>query len=923
MAKISRNDFISGLQKSGIVASDRLATLIEETQDAPPEAIANRLIRENLATKWQAKYLLSGRSLLDIGSYRLLERIQIDEFGDRFFAVQTSLARHVDLRVLPKSLTQDRASCARFIQKASHAAKLDHPNLTHVYDIDQEGGRYYLVTEHVEGKTLDEIDASSFSASTIARIVTQAIDGITYAHRHNVVHGFIGPTDVLLDNQNQLKIQRLPLSPLRQQNTDSQDQPTKEQDFVAIAKIGAILLRKTNNIEPTHRSELTDAFIELGNGSPESVRAATITLADIIAVAPAGRESDVASLDQPIRNTQADEEKKPTAKSNNIAPKKPVKLSYVGRLKRDNPVAFVATLLVMAAILVGGSVYGAFSILGNPKAAARSQVERTLAGSNETTKKTPIQQSHKASMNQTTLTNPDNDQAKRPRENEGTNEVEPIETNQRAGESQTTLAENDVNSEPIRISPEIANPSDNQIPPGGSLTNPNDEGGLDESVDGRSDDVPAEDKPQPPKLNTDLTEISGIGPANQRYLKSVGVESLEQIARMSPEQLLDALVRGGRRQAISAEDCQDFIVQAKDRIGDESPVSMSPVGSDDSWKVVSQAIANGPFADFPGVVELPAIEDTSETLIADLEIRQQYLLGAELICEKGAAKGRTTFEFERADDDKQKWIVSVKKTPNHNSTPIAAFRKSDNGFHFQWFPAASTDNNASKLAPYLRNCFLKLFLPDEQATILTLREPMRIKDLRLTEHSLSNQVEFLIPAMPSPESIVVEVLPLRIKNVVTKIPNSRIERNNPARIWMKKDDKTGFLWIQVTGELRTKLKIQSNLTLLFQGTAQSVRNLKSLSELAATVDAAAVRSQLTLDQLSKPVGMKTADFDKKKSELTKDANAKQAIKEKLITYAEILPKILNQPINVRVYAKLGNFQTILAISDPTIPQVED
>jgi hypothetical protein len=39
---------------------------------------------------------------------------------------------------------------------------------------------------------------------------------------------------------------------------------------------------------------------------------------------------------------------------------------------------------------------------------------------------------------------------------------------------------------------------------------------------------------------------------------------------------------------------------------------------------------------------------------------------------------------------------------------------------------------------------------------------------------------------------------------------------------------------------------------------------------------------------------------------------------KVDEYVQVIPKILNQPVSVRIYAKLGNFQTILAVTDPSL-----
>jgi len=267
MATISKSDFIAGLKKSRLVESERLSEFLKLAENDSPQEMAKRLIREELATKWQAKYLLSGRTRLDIGSYRLLERIQRSEFGDRFLAVHKSLARKVDLQVLPGSLTKDKSSCEKFIQKASLAAKLDHPNLAHVYDIDQEGGRYFMVTEHIEGDSLSDVDKTSLTESQIAGIVNQAVEGIRYAHQHDVVHGCIGQSDLLWIGNESIKIQHIPLSPLRQQNSDSKENPTPVDDFVAIAKIGNELLGSSESVEVDRVDELKAAFACLSIGS--------------------------------------------------------------------------------------------------------------------------------------------------------------------------------------------------------------------------------------------------------------------------------------------------------------------------------------------------------------------------------------------------------------------------------------------------------------------------------------------------------------------------------------------------------------------------------------------------------------------------------------------------------------------------------
>ena len=283
MATISKKDFVNCIQKSGVIDPEQFKKWLEVFEGGPESdsttKLATNLVRDELLTKWQAKYLLSGRSRLDIGSYRLLERTSRDELGDRFLALHTSLARKVDIQVLPTDLTQDKARSKEFMQKASLAAKLDHANLVHVYDIDREGGRYFLVTEHVEGTTLEQTARTKLSHDDVARITSSALKGMTYAHANNVVHGKITTNDLVLTETGEVKIQNLTLSPLRQFDADTQSSATisPAADFSAIAKIGRSLLKE---ISVSQNSEVDK------------------TLAGLIgAIDPTGKETIQSSID--------------------------------------------------------------------------------------------------------------------------------------------------------------------------------------------------------------------------------------------------------------------------------------------------------------------------------------------------------------------------------------------------------------------------------------------------------------------------------------------------------------------------------------------------------------------------------------------------------------------------------------------------
>ena len=62
----------------------------------------------------------------------------------------------VAIKVLPASYSADRERLQRFEQEARAAAALNHPNILSIFDIGNEHGSPYVVSELLEGETLRE-----------------------------------------------------------------------------------------------------------------------------------------------------------------------------------------------------------------------------------------------------------------------------------------------------------------------------------------------------------------------------------------------------------------------------------------------------------------------------------------------------------------------------------------------------------------------------------------------------------------------------------------------------------------------------------------------------------------------------------------------------------------------------------------------
>src|SRR5512139_703987 len=89
-----------------------------------------------------------------LSHYRVLEKLGAGGMGEVYRAEDTTLGRHVAIKVLPDIFRDDPERLARFEREAKTLASLNHPNLAAIYGLEEASGRQLLVMELVEGETL-------------------------------------------------------------------------------------------------------------------------------------------------------------------------------------------------------------------------------------------------------------------------------------------------------------------------------------------------------------------------------------------------------------------------------------------------------------------------------------------------------------------------------------------------------------------------------------------------------------------------------------------------------------------------------------------------------------------------------------------------------------------------------------------------
>ena len=127
--------------------------------------------------------------------------------GEVYLALDTKLDRKVAIKVIrPDALAEEHLK-KRLLREAQAAAKLDHPNICAIYDVNEDGPFTFIVMQYIEGETLAEkMTREPLSLSTTLAVIEQAAEGLGEAHAHYIVHRDIKPQNIMLTQRGQLKI---------------------------------------------------------------------------------------------------------------------------------------------------------------------------------------------------------------------------------------------------------------------------------------------------------------------------------------------------------------------------------------------------------------------------------------------------------------------------------------------------------------------------------------------------------------------------------------------------------------------------------------------------------------------------------------------------------------------------------------------
>ena len=133
-----------------------------------------------------------------IGRYRVTRRLGQGGMGVVYAAHDDRLDRDVAIKRI-RDAAGDAALRERLLREARAAARINHPNICHVYELAEEGGELYLVMELLEGEALEQrLARERIPVGEALRIALGMLSALEALHTRGIIHRDLKPSNVFL-----------------------------------------------------------------------------------------------------------------------------------------------------------------------------------------------------------------------------------------------------------------------------------------------------------------------------------------------------------------------------------------------------------------------------------------------------------------------------------------------------------------------------------------------------------------------------------------------------------------------------------------------------------------------------------------------------------------------------------------------------
>ncbi|PTI44338.1 Stk1 family PASTA domain-containing Ser/Thr kinase [Staphylococcus xylosus] len=140
--------------------------------------------------------------------YKITKKLGGGGMSRVYLAEDSILKRSVAIKAIRIPSGEKEEAIKRFEREVHNLTQLSHDNIVNVFDVTEDDENFYLVMEYIEGLTLSEYIQKNhpLDVDTILNFINQIINGIKHAHDTKIVHRDIKPQNILVDENQTLKI---------------------------------------------------------------------------------------------------------------------------------------------------------------------------------------------------------------------------------------------------------------------------------------------------------------------------------------------------------------------------------------------------------------------------------------------------------------------------------------------------------------------------------------------------------------------------------------------------------------------------------------------------------------------------------------------------------------------------------------------
>ena len=143
-----------------------------------------------------------------VGKYIAKHKLGAGAWAIVYQGVHGSLNKTVAIKMLKHQMAMDEEFSSKFLREAEIIANINHPNIVHVYDIEDLYATHFIVMEYLEGESLEQIlkRVGRLSPENTVHYLLQISAGLEHAHQLGIIHQDIKPDNILVQKDDTIKI---------------------------------------------------------------------------------------------------------------------------------------------------------------------------------------------------------------------------------------------------------------------------------------------------------------------------------------------------------------------------------------------------------------------------------------------------------------------------------------------------------------------------------------------------------------------------------------------------------------------------------------------------------------------------------------------------------------------------------------------